>query len=906
MDKKIIGLFCLFAGIFVPDMSAGPLSIAGKASVLASSELGPEYSAINVTDGMIGMDGIGEWAAKARNRDYPWIRLTWEQPQNIERIVLYDRASEKENISGCRIIFSDGSIIYVNEIPSDGTAISVSFPGRKADWVQIEGIDGTGKYLGFSEIEVFPAPDIHSDPVDWVDPYIETNKGRYFYFITGNLPYGMASSAPLTRNCNQGGGGYNYNEEHIICFPQIHWWSMSGIGMMPVRADVNPLEGDDAIRSEFSHDDEIVQPGYHRVYLRTPGVWVEQTATDRVSMYRFTWTEDASIRILNDLGGFLGNSVMADASVTRVCGSEYEGHFNSVKRPWGGPEEIPVFFVVSFDRECDSFDGWSDGSIFRNIDSLAGKDAGVGSLYRLRKGEKLQMKIAFSLTSIENARNNLKTECPGWDFDVVRVAGRKVWNDWLSRIEVKGGSSNQRIKFYTDLWHVLLGRHKLNDVSGDYPDRTRGPLKGRITDAEFIVRTLPKNHDGTLKYNMYNFDAHWGAQWNLNIIWSLAYPEILDDFAASAIQYAENGGLLPRGPVGGGYSYIMRGNPAAHLVTAACMTGLMRKKPDMLRAFKIMEFNNGRDGMAGKPPQVTPEDIAFYEKNGYVPSNAGITLDLAFQDWAVAQVAKKLGRKSDYRKLVDRSHGWRALFDSQSGFVFPKDKDGNFIHRDPLSGKGWVETNAWQATFSVANDLVGLSDLMGGPDKVTAKLDSAFRLAEPDDFISEYHTGYVAYSNQPCLSNAHVFSYMGKPWLTQYWVRKVKEKAYGGVTPDLGYGGHDEDQGQMGGISALMAIGLFNIYGNESIEPFYEITSPVFDEVVIRLDRNYYSGDSFVIKTHDNSPESCYITKASLNGKPLDTFWFTHRQFSQGGTLDLWLSSVPDKEWGTGELPSTE
>ena len=162
MDKKIIVLFCLFAGIFVPDMSAGPLSIAGKASVLASSELGPEYSAINVTDGMIGMDGIGEWAAKARNRDYPWIRLTWEHPQNIERIVLYDRASEKENISGCRIIFSDGSIIYVNEIPSDGTAISVSFPGRKADWVQIEGIDGTGKYLGFSEIEVFPAPDMPS------------------------------------------------------------------------------------------------------------------------------------------------------------------------------------------------------------------------------------------------------------------------------------------------------------------------------------------------------------------------------------------------------------------------------------------------------------------------------------------------------------------------------------------------------------------------------------------------------------------------------------------------------------------------------------------------------------------------------------------------------------------------
>ena len=189
--------------------------------------------------------------------------------------------------------------------------------------------------------------------------------------------------------------------------------------------------------------------------------------------------------------------------------------------------------------------------------------------------------------------------------------------------------------------------------------------------------------------------------------------------------------------------------------------------------------------------------------------------------------------------------------------------------------------------------------MMGGPDRFSDRLNHAFEASAPSDFVYEYNKGHVSYANQPGCSNAHLFSYAGKPWLTQYWVRRVRQQAFGGVTPDLGYGGHDEDQGQMGALSALMSVGLFNVLGNQSLEPFYEVTSPVFDEVKIRLSLEYHSsGGYFTIRTHGNGPSAVYIQKAKLNGSPLNACWFTHEEFKKGGTLDLWLGAVPNKAWG--------
>lgn len=885
---------------------AGTDNIAPLAKVTASTFLNERFRPENVADGLIGIQDLGEWACEGVTTSwgyvrFPWIRLEWDRPQTIDRIVLYDRPSRKEFTASCKLEFSDGTFVYVNEIPNDGTAKKVTFEPRTVTSVRVVTVDGDGKDIGFSEIEVFPARTGTTDFVGWVDPYIESTRGRYIFFITGSRPFGMVSAAPHTRNKNQNGGGYNYNENEVLGIGQIHAWMMSGIEIMPAAPAVDPTGWEPSWKSVFSHDDEIVQPGYHRMFLRNPGTWVELTATDRVSFYRFRFTREEVTQILVNLGGHVSNSTMGNIDVRKVNDREVEGSFSSTNRFWGGPKEVKVFFVVQFDNPITSLDGWRGRERLQDITRIQGDSAGISAKFAVRAGDLIKMKVAISYTSIGNARNNLNAECNSWDFDAVRNETRQIWNEWLGKIEVKGGSVSDKIKFYTDLWHVLLGRQKINDVSGDYPDRTTGKRDGTFTDAVFKVKQLPKLGNGQLKYNMYSSDAFWLTQWNLNILWGLGWPEVQDEMSASMVQYADNGGLLPRGPCGGGYSYIMTGNPVVNLLGSTFQKGLMTKV-DENHAFETMKRNQMPGGMLG-----SPGEVAFYIKNGWWKDNAGITIEATFQDWVVAQMALKQGRRQDFNDFMKRSQGWKLCFDPTQKLLFPKDSLGRFIHHDPLNGEGWIEANAWQATWGVSQDIPGLAALMGGNEMLCKRLNHAFEMAAPQDFVFDYNDGYVSYANQPGVSNAHVFSHAGQPWLTQYWVRRVKEQAYGGITPDLGYGGHDEDQGQMGGLSALMAIGLFSLQGNAAVTPVYEITSPVFDTVVIHLDPRYYTGQRFTIITHQNSKQHDYIQKAMLNGKELNTFWFPHADFARGGFLELWLGDMPNRTWGTGApLPAVD
>lgn len=890
---------CGIAVVFlfvIGTLYATPDNIAPQAKITVSSSLDAEHGPEKLVDGIIGIHGKGEWACLGDTTDwgyirFPWIQLTWDTPRAINRIVLYDRPAYKNHIAGGKLVFSDGSIIWVRQIPNEGYGKEITFDTKSVTWVRFVTTDGKGKDLGFSEIEVFPAPDDYGDYVSWVDPYIETSRGRYIFFITGSRPFGMISAAPHTRNKNQNGGGYNYNEDEILGFGQIHAWMLSGIEVMPATSQVNPSGGQQAWKSKFSHDDEVVQPGYHRVYLRTHQIWVEQTATDRVSFYRFRFARDMDAQILTNLGGYVNSSTMANADVKKMSDRRFVGSFSSVKRYWGGPKDVRVFFVVEFDRPYQ-LDGWKGQQRYEDIESIQGDSVGVAAQYHVKAGDVLNMKIAISYTSVDNAVQNLETECPTWDFDEVRSETRAIWNEWLGKIDVEGGSFAQKIKFYTDLWHVLLGRQKINDVSGDYPDRTTGERDGTFTDAVFKIKTVPKDAEGNLRYNMYSSDAFWLTQWNLNILWGLAWPSVQDELSASMIQYADNGYLLPRGPSGGGYSYIMTSSPTSMLIISTYMKGMLTKV-DPEHAYEVVRRNHLPGGMLG-----SPEDIRFYTQKGWWPGNAGITVEAALQDWAIAQMAGKLGRNKDHRFFLKRSEGWKKCFHPGLKLLLPKDNKGKFLHTDPLSGHGWVEANAWQATWSVSHDIDGLAAMMGGKDTLCAKLNYAFEQARESDFVFAYNDGYVSYANQPGCSNAHVFSHAGQPWLTQYWVRRVKEQAYGGITPDLGYGGHDEDQGQMGGVSALMAIGLFSLDGNTSATPRYEITSPIFDSITIKLDPQYYSGSAFKIIAHNNSADNMYIQKALLNGKPHNRFWFTHEAYSRGGTLEIYLGPEPNRAWG--------
>lgn len=890
-------LLQFFAVLVSVTVYASTDNIAPLAKVTVSTSLNSNFDGSNAVDGIIGVDGKGEWACEGiltswGDLRYPWIQFDWEKEYIISRIVLYDRVNTYDNIAGGKLVFSDGTELYVNQIPNNGFGKEVKFAAKKVKWVKFVATDGYGKDLGFSEVEIFTDPADAQDYVALVDPFIETNRGRYFFFNPGALPFAMASAAPHTRNRNQNGGGYNYNEEYILGFGQLHDWMISGLNIMPAVKGEPMANGEQDWKSYFKHDEEIAQPGYHRLFLRKHKIWAEYTATERVNHYRFTYTENQKAQIILGLSRHLGSTTMTNATIEKVDDRHVAIQFSTVNRFWGGPKEVSIYAFVAFDKNIEDFIAVNENKTLPISNIYKGDTLNAAVLFDVKAGEQVQMKIGLSYTSVENAKNNLNTESTHWDFDKERNNARKIWNEWLGKIEVKGGTLNDRVKFYTDLWHVLLGRRSIVDVSGDYPDRTLGKRDGTFTDADLVIRQVPKNADGSLKYQMYNSDAFWLSQWNLNVLWGLAWPEVHDEMAASMMQFATNGYKIPRGPSGGGYSYIMTSSPGSNLIMSAVMKGILTKH-SVDSAYNMVKRNAMPGGMLGEP-----SDIQFYIKNGYWPDNAGITIEAAFQDWGISQFAKKLGKKKDEQYFLKRSQGWKKLFDSETKFIFPKNKQGQFIHKDPLSGSGWVEANAYQATWGLSHAFDELIPLMGGADSFANKLNYAFEMSRDFDYVYAYSSGYVSYANQPGCSNAHVFTYAGKPWLTQYWVRKVKEQAYGGTTPDLGYGGHDEDQGQMGGVSALMAMGLFNVQGNQSQDPYYEITSPIFDEIIIHLDKRYYEGNQFVIKTYNNKKENPYIQSAKLNGQSHDKFWFSHQTFQKGGVLELWLGDQPNYNWG--------
>lgn len=915
--RDMMKLFCFLMVLFPTLLQATPHNIASLAKVSCSSFLDEEHSGEKIIDGIIRIQDKGEWIAKtkvdARNRvyPYPWIQLDWEQPIYTNKIILYDRVEDNNQTASGKLLFSDGSFIQVNRIPDGGAPKVITFETKKTAWIRFQVTDAEGQRIGLSEMEVFPAPESYPDYVSWVNPYIETAKGRYFFFVTGSLPFGMISSAPLTRNINQGGGGYNYNSDKILGFPQIHNWMISGLSLMPVSGRVDVCQGDKAWRSHFSHDDEVVQPGYHRLYLDDYNLWVEQTITDRVGLYRFTYAQDTLASVLLNLGGHISTSTLVNAHVTKVSDREVSGYFDTTGRVWGGVDVAKVYFTVQFEKPIQQMNGWAGTKKEEDISSFVGSSevikipnssfkqsptSGVEVLFgQVKAGETILLKTAISYVSEENARENIEKECAHWNFNQVRNDACNIWNEWLGKIEVKGGESEQRSKFYTDLWHVLLGRHKIDDYNGEYPDYLSGGKRiGTQTRIhtiapKFQVRTLPKDENGLSKFHMYNSDALWLTQWNLNTLWGLAYPVLLDEFSASFLEYAYNGGLLPRGPSIGSYTYIMTGCPATSLITSAYQRGIYRKWSPK-KAFTVMKKNHEKGGMLAFDMD---EELDFYVQNGYCPENAGLTIQWAFEDWALGQMAFALKKQKDYHYFDKRSKGWDASFHPKLKLVLPRKKNKKWLHQNPLTGEGYVQANAWQATFGLSHDIPHLAQMMGGNDSLANKLNEAFEKSQSSDFLSSY----VSYANQPGCSNAHVFSHVGKPWLTQYWVRKVRNQTYAGTTPEHGYGENDEDQGQMAGISALMSIGLFCLDGGSAYQPKYDISSPIFDEIIIHLDKDYYQGSAFKIKVYNNKG-NCYIQRAQLNNLPYSKYQISHEVFAKGGLLELWLDDKANEEWG--------
>ena len=741
-------------------------------------------------------------------------------------------------------------------------------------------------------------------PADYVDPWIESAKSRYFFFNTASRPFGMVNLSPDTTVKSMWNSGYRYNDKTTYGMTHTRCWQTAGLLIIPTMG-IDPCKGLEGWKSEFSHDNETVQAGYHKLTLDRYDIDVELTSTARVGVHRYTFNKAGTADILVWLGGELGGVVMNDAHIEKVSDREIAGSVAQAMWFRRGrdvkPNDPRLHFVMQVDKAPESWQAWQGSEPLGALtDSVRGDDHGAFARYKVEAGDQVVVRVGLSWNSIEQARLNLETELDHWDFDRVRNESRNEWNQWLSKIEVKGGTEKQRVKFYTDLWHSLLGRRQLHDVDGKYPLRMKGKRE---------IGQLPLNENGEPSTWFLNSDSMWITKWNLNMLWGMAYPEMVERFIDTGLICYQKGNHLPRAVVVGKNDTIMTGCTWTELIVGAYMKGIRGFDSDL--ALNAMLSGHNPGGTMG----VGYNDVPDYLKLGYCPlqdppkpfGSAGRTMEYAASDWALAQYGKALGRDDIYDAFMKRSGNWRNLFDSELGFIRPKLKDGSWrTPFDPLmdaNRKGFVEANSWQTTWMATHDVEGLAKLLGGRDQYCEKLNYAFENSRKANFTGKYGDGFVSFGNQPGLAMAHLFNYAGKPWLSQYWVRQVNEHCYGGITSDSGYGGHDEDQGIMGATSALMSMGLSQVRGGCSQEPIYEITAPVFDEVTIHLDSRYYPGKTFRIVTKNNAPENVYIQSAKLNGNQLDNCWFYHRDFVKGGTLELVLGPQPNKSWGVKVLP---
>jgi len=752
------------------------------------------------------------------------------------------------------------------------------------------------------------------EPVDLVYPLVDAANSRWFFFNSATRPFGMVNLSPDNAIDADWNAGYRYEKDSIKCFSHVHGWQLSGIPVMPTTGEFKGHLGSNKYGSKFSHKTEVIKAGYHKVVLDAYGITAELTSTTRVGFHKYTFPKSTKSQILFDFSTFLGPSDTQKGFIKKVNNQEIEGYAimaPTIRRP----KTLTVFFVAQFDKPFDSLKGWRKGQLEEVTNSIEGEKIGAYINFTTQTGEVRKMKVAISYVSEEQARLNLMSELPHWDFEKTVNESREEWNKWLSRIEIEGGTDTEKRRFYTDLWHALQGRRIISDVNGKYSD---------MTGAERRIGQIPLDEKGKPTYNHHNSDSFWGAQWTINTLWHLVYPEVTESFVNSMVMMYQDGGLIPRGPAGGNYTYVMTGAATTPFIVSAYLKGI--KGFNLEKAYEGLRKNHFPGGMMSKAGYehntFKGGGIEYYMERGYVPhpisnikygfhqDGSTQTLEYAYQDYTLAQMAKKLGKNDDYELFMKRATNYKNIWNADIGWMWNRTLDGKWA--EPVDilryDNGWEEGNAAQYVWFVPHDVQGLINLMGGREAFTTKLNSSFEKAQKHDFVSgkshdketleELRRVYINYGNQPSIQTAYLFNYAGSPWLTQYWSRQVIDKVYSGLSPQFGYSG-DEDQGLMGSLAVLMKSGIFSTNGGTSLEPFYEISSPIFNKITFHLNPKYYSGKTFTIEAKNNSSKNLYIQSAKLNDKTLEKPWILHETVIKGGKLTLNMGANPNKNWGS-------
>lgn len=763
----------------------------------------------------------------------------------------------------------------------------------------------------------------YADPMDYVNPNIGTVHSRWFFYTPAAEPFGMAKLGASTNGTYGNPSGWEavgYEDGHtsIDGFPCFHEFQVGGVSLMPVTGEVKTNPGrlenpDNGFRSRFDKQDETARPGYYSVILKDYQVKAELTATAHVGFQRYTFPESDASHILLNIGNRQGESgAVRDAYINMESPNTVVGYVVTepeyVKKYQAGAT-VSMYFCAELSREPESVDVFYQDGELQRASEVKGSGAIMSLNYDTKAGDIVCVKIGLSYTSIENAKENLKAEASGLSFEEAKSATAAKWKEALGRIRVAGGTEESRTKFYTGLYHALLGRGLASDVNGAYPKN------------DGTVGQIELDGNGKPKHNHYNTDAIWGGYWNLTTLWALAYPEYYNDFISSQLLVYKDAGWLGDGIATSKYVSGVGTNMVSIAFAGAYNSGI--RGYDVETAYQAALKNElgwkGRIEGAGKT------DVGQFVKRGYVPYDDSIyfgthpegsmfaashTLEYSFSAYAVAQWAKALGRTEDYGTLMELSRGWEKIFDDSLKLVRPRLADGSFIDNfNPLeSWRGFQEGNAMQYTFFVPQNPTGLVEKIG-QETFNQRLDSIFTESRKSNFgggkVVNAFSGLQSpynHGNQPSLHISWLFNFSGKPYLTQKWTRLICDEFYG-TDGEHGYGyGQDEDQGQLGAWYVISAMGLFDVQGGSCGRPTFQIGSPQFDRIEIRLSDVNAKGKKFVIKTVDNGPDAYYVQSATLNGKPLDQCWLYRDQLYNGGTLKLKMGTTPNEDLGKETL----
>ncbi len=715
-------------------------------------------------------------------------------------------------------------------------------------------------------------------PVDCVRPLVGTDAHGHTY-PGATVPFGFVQLSPDTPLQGwDGASGYHYSDSSILGFSHTHL-SGTGVGglgdilVMPTVGAVNLNAGTpgNGYSSRFSHSQETASPGYYKVFLQDPQVTAELTATARCGFHRYTFPQTDRAHIVLDLAHGINNDPVLTTlhveNATTISGSR-------VSDGWGGRRE--VFFVMQFSRPFDSAGIEQDGRrLPAGSAEVSGKSVKAFVNYQTAAGEAILVKVGLSGTGVDGARKNLAAELPEWDFGAVHSAAAGLWSRALDAVQVDTPSPAIRRTFYTNLYQSLIAPVLYNDADGTY----RG-LDHR-------------NHPGG-GYQNYTTFSLWDIFRAESPLLTLIQPSRVPDMTHSLLmEYQQSGtGRTPMWPLWDNETYTMIGYHSAPVMADAYLKGLAPADAEaMYQALRetAMQDNSG---------------LKEYRESGYVHStpygqkqSVSRTLEYAYDDWCIAQMAQRLGHAEDAKLFLRRATNYRNVYDSTTGFMRGRKADGSW--RGPFNPKqlvwaDYTEANAWQYTWAVMQDVPGLIQIMGGDAAFVSHLDGLFDAKS--DYIADISditglVGQYAQGNEPVHHVAYLYNYAGAPYKTQVRVRQVM-KLYDD-TP-AGQCGNN-DCGQMSAWYVFSALGFYPV---NPVGGVYVLGSPLVSRATIQLDQAHYGGKTFTVIAAGNSAQNLYIQSARLNGKPLLRSWFTQAELASGGTLRLVMGPHPKKTWG--------